>query len=542
MKTNVKPLVAILLSLVMIMSFSLAGCGSSDNGSDGKTFTVAVTQEIDSLNPLSAWLEVSHEALLLMYDPLVRYDKNLEPEPCLAESWEVSPDQLTWTFHLVKDVKWSDGEPFTSKDVKFTYEFYKENDSYLYSSYLSDMDNIKCPDDNTLVIVTKEPKANMLMNTSPIVPEHIWKDVKDPYNWANAKPVGTGPYNFAQKEEGFLKLSKNPNYFGTKATVENIVFALYENTDTAAQALMLGEIDGAISLSAPQIEQLKKEDNISVIQQQVPGFSMLSINMSAADKGGNGNPLLRDKAVREAIEYCTDRGKIVDMIYGGAALKGSTFINPDTTYAYKVPEQDLRNYNTKKAAAILEKAGYKDTNGDGIREDSNGKKLSFKLAAISDNTEEVKTGSMIASGCKDAGIEVKIVTMDSGALYDDVAAYNYDLYITGWGADVDPSAIAAIFTSDELGNLNDSGYSNTKYDNLFKKQQTIMDEKKRVAMVQEMQKMVYDDVPYVIYAYDNYIQAIRTDRWTGFEQIPTSTGGYFINLTDLNYINLKPAK
>ncbi|MEG1291281.1 MAG: ABC transporter substrate-binding protein, partial [Lachnospiraceae bacterium] len=200
MKTNVKPLVAILLSLVMIMSFSLAGCGSSDNGSDGKTFTVAVTQEIDSLNPLSAWLEVSHEALLLMYDPLVRYDKNLEPEPCLAESWEVSPDQLTWTFHLVKDVKWSDGEPFTSKDVKFTYEFYKENDSYLYSSYLSDMDNIKCPDDNTLVIVTKEPKANMLMNTSPIVPEHIWKDVKDPYNWANAKPVGTGPFIIAKNE------------------------------------------------------------------------------------------------------------------------------------------------------------------------------------------------------------------------------------------------------------------------------------------------------------------------------------------------------
>ncbi|MDD3546472.1 MAG: ABC transporter substrate-binding protein [Kiritimatiellae bacterium] len=317
---------------------------------------------------------------------------------------------------------------------------------------------------------------------------------------------------------------------------------LYENADTAAQALLLGEIDGTSGLTAAQIEQMESAEEVDLVLADIPGFSYVALNTWPESEVPQAHPLLKDKVVRHAIEYCTDKEKIVSMAYGDAGDVGTTIVNPGDKYHYEPTPAELRNYDPDKAAAMLEAAGYKDTDGDGIREAADGTKLSFELISIADNTPEVKTAQMMAAGCALAGIELDLVTMDSGALTDLIYTGDYDMYIWGWGADVDPSVITRIFITDEWWNLNETGYSDARYDELFYEQMTVMDEAERIAMVQEMQKIAYENGHYIVYAYDNYIQAIRSDKWTNYVRVPSETGGLFLNMTAWNYMNMKAAQ
>jgi peptide/nickel transport system substrate-binding protein len=533
-----KKRIAVLLALVML--YCAAGCGSGGVVDEGHTFTISISQEVDTLNPLSAWMAVSYEVLQLVYDPLVRLDENQDVIPCLAESWDVSDDDLTWTFHLAEGITWHDGEPFTSHDVKYSYELFVEEDAYMYASFMDGIVDISCPDDYTVVMRTEYPKANMLLNPSPVVPRHIWEELDEPYEYGNDHPIGTGPFAFASEGEGFIKLSKNEDYFmDMPGDIEHIVFVLYENADTAAQALLLGELDGTIGLTAAQIDQMQKAKNVDLVLADIPGFCYVGINTWPASELPSANPLLRDKVVRHAIEYCTDKEKIVSMAYGNAGDVGTTLINSSSEYHYEPTDSELRSYDPDKAAALLEAAGYRDTDGDGIRETSDGKKLSFELISIADNTEEVKTAQMMAAGCKLAGIELRLVTMDSGALGELVSAGDYDMFIWGWGADMDAPAILRIFISDEWWNLNETGFSDARYDELYYLQQTLMDEDERIAAVWEAQKIAYDNAHYIIYIYDNDIQAIRSDKWTNYKQIPAGEGGLYMNGSIWNYMNMK---
>lgn len=530
-------------ALVLLLCISFAGCGGGTQTTNGlHTFRVGNTVSIDTLNPLSSYMQVGFEMFLLVYDPLVRYDENFKPVGCLAESWETSSDGLTWTFHLRSGVKWHDGEPFTAEDVKFTYDMMQESGlGYMYSTYLSGIKSIECPDDNTVVIATEQPKANMLMNTTPILPKHIWSEIKaeELETYTNDSPVGTGPFKFDSSSEGVIKLVKNPDYFGTVPSIDECVFVSYSNSDTMAQALTLGEIDAAMSINPAQLKQLKKDDNISLISGEIPGFTQIGINVWN-DPAGKGNPLLKDKIVRQAIEYAIDKDKIIQMAYGGQGTEGTTLLNPGQFYHYEPSIDELRSYSMEKANTMLEQAGYNDTDGDGIREDASGKPLEFSLITIADNAEEIKAGQMIASDCQKAGISIKNETMDDGALQDKINAADYDLFIWGWGGDIDPSIIMELLTTSMIGSNNEPHFSNADYDALYEKQLTQMDEKERQATVFEMQKIAYDEAPYIILLYDNNLQAIRSDRWTGFKQLPADTGLYFLNISDYNYVNIKP--
>jgi peptide/nickel transport system substrate-binding protein len=538
MKKNVKFVLALVLTFALVIGST--GCSGGSTTGGVSTLNIGSTVQIDTLNPLSSNMQVAYEVFLLIYDPLVRSDENLKPVASLAKEWTLSDDQLTWTFKLQEGVKWHDGEAFTSADVKFTYELMMDNSlGYQYSSFLEGISKIECPDDNTVVITTDKPKANMLMNTTPILPEHIFATipVAELETFANEAPIGTGPFKFDSTGEGFVKLAKNSEYFGGVANLDEIVFISYSNSDVLAQALMLGEIDAATNLNATQKTQLLEDKNISVISGEVPGFMQVGINCWA-DPASTGNPLLKDKAVRQAIELAIDKQQILDMAYGGEGKPGTTLINPGDFYHYEPTAAEKRDFNIEKASALLESAGYKDTNGDGIREDAKGNNLQFKLISIADKTEEVKSGQLIAASCAKAGIKVETVTMDDGALSDNIYGGTYDMFIWGWGADIDPTTILGVITTDQIGGNNEPYFSNARYDELFKLQMSEMDETKRQQLVFEMQQIAYEEAPYIIMIYDNNLQAIRSDRWQGFKQIPAA-GPYFFNFTFYNYMNIK---
>jgi peptide/nickel transport system substrate-binding protein len=523
------------------MSLGLSACGG-DDAKAADTFKIGSSTKIDTMNPMMTELQITYELILLIYDPLVRVDDEQEPTPCLAESWETSDDQLTWTFHLAEGVKWHDGEDFTSADVKYTYDLMLENDAfgYLFSSYLIGIEDVSCPDDYTVVLTTSAPKANILNNSTPILPAHIWEKLSaaDIETFANDESIGTGPYKFDSKDDGFVKVVKNDDYFGTGGNVSSIVFINYDNTDSLTQALKLGEVDAATNLPSATFGDLQKEANLDVVSGQIPGFTQIGINIYE-DPSSSGNPLLKNKVIRQAIEMAIDKQKVLDMCYGGAGAVGTTLINDGDFYHYDVPASDLYDFSTEKSGAALDAVGFKDTDGDGIRDDGKGNKLSFSLITISDNSDEIKAAQVIASGCKDAGIEINIETMDDGALADKIYEFDYDMFIWGWGADLDPSVILDVLSTNQIGSLNETGFSNARYDELYIEQDTTIDPDARKVLVDEMQKIAYEETPYILLIYDNNVQGYNTEKWTGMKPIP-ELGPFFFNFTAYNYLNVKP--
>ena len=534
----------IIVVIILALSIVLASCGGAPKApAEPASFTLGSSTAFDTLNPLTSYMQVTYEFFMLIYDSLVVYDENFNPVPNLATKWSVSDDNLTWTFELAKGVKWHDGEPFTSEDVKYTYELMMDTGlGYMYSSYLTGITDIQTPDANTVVIVTDAPKANLLMNTTPILPKHVLETIpaEELETWTNENPVGTGPYKFDSQGTNFVKVVKNADYFGAKTFVDEFIFVDYENVDSMAQALMLGEIDGATNLNTAQMKQLSDDKNVDVISGEERGFMQVGVNCWT-DEASGGDTLLLDKNIRQAIELGINKQKIVDMAYNGQGTVGTTMVNPGDFYHYEPTGEEMRDYNVEAAIALLEASGYMDADGDGVRESQDGTPLDFDLITISDNLEEVKSGQMIASNLADVGIKVNNVTMDSGALYDNIIAGTYDMFIWGWGADVDPTVIMGVLTTDQIGGNNEPFFSNARYDELFLAQQTELDPDKRQQMVYEMQQIVYDNAPYIILIYSNNIQAIRSDRWTGYKTIPES-GTYFHNLTIYNYMNIKPVK
>jgi peptide/nickel transport system substrate-binding protein len=511
------------------------------SAADPSVLKVGWTTEPDSLSPFITYRQATTELFLLIYDSLVSFDNNIEPVGRLAKDWEISDDKLTWTFNLQKDVKWHDGEPFTSEDVKFTYETLQKSGLGLYADFLKGIASIETPDEHTVIIKTEKPKANMLQITTPILPKHIWKDVKidDLSTWPNDKPVGTGAFKFDEWKKGeYVKLSVNKDYFKGSPKIDQVVFSLYANNDTLAQSLKTGELDAAININANQLKVLEKMENIKAITNPTHGFTELAIN-TWADPSSKGNPLLKNEDIRQAMEFAIDKEKIINVAYSGQGKPGTTLVPSSfKDWHYKPSKEELRAYNTEKANELLDKAGMSDTNGDGIREDKTGKPLEFRLYLRSQTTEEVKAGQMISSMLKEVGIGTKVETVDDGVLSDKIYdKADFDLFIWGWGTDVDPTTILRVMSTEQIGNLSDSYYSNKEYDKLLTEQTTLIDDEERQKMVWEMQKILYKEVPYIILLEENAMQAVRTDKWQGWKEVE---GSYLFAFNNYNYLNVEP--
>ena len=186
---------------------------AKDEGVDDQVFTIGMTNEVDSFNPFNGIEAESYEAWALMYDYMISYsDKDMSPQPSLATSWDTSDDGLTWTFHIRDDVKWTDGEPLTAKDIAYTYNRILDGgpESASWGSYLISVTDITAPDDTTVVMKLKKPNATLPLLPMPIIPEHIWKDVpEDEVKTYSNEPksedqpvVGSGPFKLVEGAAG----------------------------------------------------------------------------------------------------------------------------------------------------------------------------------------------------------------------------------------------------------------------------------------------------------------------------------------------------
>jgi peptide/nickel transport system substrate-binding protein len=533
MRKKLSMLLVMILLLMNALPFMSFGAVQ-----DETILKIGVKQEPDSLNPFASWEMASYEMFMLTYDSLVKFDRNYEVVPSLASSWELAEDQLTWTFHLRDDVKWHDGEPFTSADVKFTYEAILNSEMGMYYTSLEDIVSIETPDDYTVVITTGSPKANMLQNVTPILPAHIWSElsIDDITDYEDTAMIGTGPFKFVSWDMNQqIVLDRNPDYFNGQANVDHMIYVFYANNDTMVQALQNGEIDIALDLDYVDIKSALSETNITDYAFEENGFTELAFNQS--EWQGNFNQLIQDKGIRQAISYAIDKQKIVDLVYDGSSVPGTTYIPPSQGEWHYEPTGDaLRSYDPEKAIALLEAEGFTNVDSDGYRSNDAGEKLSFLLLSRSDNTSEVKVGQMVQSYLKAVGIELSIETVDDGVLYDrTMGDKDYDMFIWGWSGDIDPTVLLNVLTTDNIDNLNDVYYSNPDYDAVVSAQSHEMDAAKRVEMVHEAQKILYEELPYDILYYSEIHQLVRNDLITGI--VPTVSGAAFFANTVENYID-----
>ncbi len=549
----------LVLALAAVMLAGLAaGIGTavadeSASPAAGKVvLKLAWMNDPDNLNPFIGYEGTSYEIWALNYDMLIGYDSDGSPQGMLAESWEVSDDGLLWTFHLREGAAWQDGQPITAEDVAFSYNVITEKDLTAYSTYMKNIKEARAVDDYTVEIECTAPKANMERLWVYVLPKHIWGSVDRPDKYRSELPlIGSGPFQCVEWKKGnYVKMVKNPDYWGPEPAVDEILFETYQNADTMAQDLKSGMIDGAVGVPPAQYTTFKPEDGFDARAYNLFVFDYLVFNCYE-ESSSAGNPVLRDVRFRQALNWAVDREKVNEIAWGGLARPGTTVIPPDEFPAdwdahYEPSAEEAYGFDLDKARQLLDEAGYLDTTGDGLR-DWKGKPITLRLWARSESTSSQSSGKLIAGWLRDLGLKINFQIMDDGAISDKLYAYNddcayapdFDMYIWDYWGYADPGDTLACFTTSQIEWWNDACWSNAGFDQLCDEQCSEMDKVARLDQVHRMQEIMYVESPYLVLDYPPTLEVVDTTRWDGWT--PLMDGGvFYTNYSIASYLNLTP--
>ncbi|MCO5071636.1 MAG: ABC transporter substrate-binding protein [Rhizobiaceae bacterium] len=312
----------------------------------------------NNVNPLLA--TTGYMALTLAYEPLVIYDEKIEKViGRLADSFEIAPDGLTYTFKLSPEAKWHDGEAFTSKDVAFTLDLARNNASgSVYVARLATITDVATPDDRTVVLTLSQPNSSLLDTLTKLMmlPEHklasIPADTLARNEYWITEPVGTGAFRFKQYSPNqFIEYEAFADYRRGKPKIDQLVNRYFKTPAAAVAALKAGEI--AVSyVEADDVTNFQSDDAFRVIEGKSQVVNYLGFNFAAK--------IWDDQRVRAAVMYALDRKTIVEQLYGGKA----TVANCGYTAERLVPSDlEAYDYNPDKARELLKEAGWDQING-----------------------------------------------------------------------------------------------------------------------------------------------------------------------------------
>ncbi len=424
----------------------------------------------------------------LIFDSLVRRDEHYNLQPWLAESWEI-PDPLTYIFHLRRDVRFHDGAPLTSRDVKWTF------DSIISGKVVSPkastfqfVKQVDAPDPYTVVFRLKEPYATLLWNVSDgaiaIVPYGSGKDFSQHI-------IGSGPFRFVSMvADTEVVIERNPDYWAEKPSVERVRFAVIPDNTTRVLELRKGTADvTSNSLTADMALALRKER--SLIVEEAPGttYAYLAFNLR--------DPVLRDVRVRQAMAYAIDRQTIIRYLWRDQAQVAASILPPQH-WAYTGDVQKYA-YNPEKARQLLDQAGYTLIHGHRFR-------ITMKTS-----TEETSRllAAVLQQQLAQVGIELDIRTYEFATFYSDVQKGAFQVYSLRWiGGNEDPDIFEHAFHSRSFPpkRANRSFYSNPRADTLIDQARSTTDQPTRAALYKQLQQILATDLPYInLWDLDNVV-------------------------------------
>jgi len=536
--------VSAIVAALGVIATSPVGAQSQQSGDT--VLKIGWAQNPKTLNPFVGQDEEDFSIWAINWDLLVNFSpKDLTPVPGIAESWDISDDKKTVTFHLVQDAKWSDGKPITSADVKYSLQVLGSHGA-LFTSYTDNITSIETPDKSTVVIHTKRPDARIVGGLFIyILPKHIWGKVPVKELTGSYQPdiplVGSGPYVVTDFQPNrFLRMERNPDFRGPAPAYDKIEFVRYGNQDAAERALQLGDVDVVPEVSAGGFERIGQQPDIQTFQAASPAYTELAFNLCPPKlcPDANRNPAVTDRAVRQAVAYAVDRERINAIAAQGTSFPAHGILPSFYKSFYEQPADDYP-YDPEKAKQILDDAGWVD-NGGGPRTKGD-EELSFNLYVRSESSYNIQAAKLIAEEAAAVGIDFNVQVVSTDKLYDLTVrkvdgkpAPDYDTFIWGWGGDpYDPSFLLSVLTTDEIGGSSDSYYSNPEYDRLFKQQAGEYDNAARKEIIQRMVAITQRDLPYLVLTEDPNLEAYRTDQVANVQPVcpEDDTGDIFCDQT-----------
>lgn len=538
MKKNGKKLFALILGLTMTASM-ITGCSSGfDSGTkaatkgttegsstvtqgttvadqkqikDGGEIVFATSQTCYTLDPASnydSWYMVRYG----VGQTLTKFDDTMTPKPwLLADEGTLADDTLTWTFTIRDDVTFSNGNKLTAEAVKSSIEriFEKSDRATSYFEYT----DIKA-DGQTLTIVTKEPCANMKgMLADPLFVIIDTTDL-DESKVEDDGPIGTGPYKFVSFNATTYEcvVKKNENYWGkTKPKLDKVTFRMFDEASTQAYALQSGEVDSAYNVGMTFISDFRND---------TANYTVSECASGRTDWGFlNQNGVLKDKVLRQAIMKAADKEGYCSGLLYGAYVAGTTPIPASLDYGYG-ELNDENTYDKEGAIAMLDEAGYKDTDGDGYLETPDGEKINLSLVTYTTRPELQIISEAFQNSCKEIGIQISLNYRDSDTCYNLMGQGDYDIMLLNINSvnTGDPENHFKTYFS-KNGTWNTFGYFNQEFEDYMTQLADTSDTDARKDIIKEASQVLMDDACCIYFCYPamNFVSNTTT---VGFESSP----------------------
>lgn len=474
---------SISLGLCGVMAAGIiAGCGS-ESGADKTTLKFGVTNFADTLEPTQnyfGWVVMRYG----LGECLTKFDEKMNVQPLLAESWSISDDHLTWTFKIRDNVKFSNGNPLTAEAVKASIEraFAKNTRAATFFKYTE----MKA-DGQNLIITTDKPMPNMpgfLADPLFIIVDTTAEGQRD---FAKEGPICTGPYMVESfvKEKAVMK--KNPNYWDGEVPFETVEIPSIDDPNTRAMALQSGEVDFAVNIAAGDIDLFRDNDKFGIDE-----IASLRTVLARINQKG----VLGDDKVRAAFISGCDRETYNNVLLKGTFIPGKAPVPPSMDYGFD-QLNDPNAYNPQRAQQLLDEAGWKDSDGDGIR-DKDGKPLSVDFVVYNSRAELPLYAEAVQADLKKIGFDVKIKSVDYNLIDQMGIDGDYDLLISNitTANTGDPEIYLTWYwkTNNNGDNpQNGSGYSNPEYDAVLDQLAVEFDKDKRRELIIKAQQILLND-------------------------------------------------
>jgi len=476
--------------------------------------------DASNLIPLLASDSASHSISGLIFNGLVKYDRDLNIVGDLAESWEISGNGLVITFRLRKGVRWHDGQPFTADDVLFTYRL--TVDPKTPTAYAGDFLKVKTAevlDPHTFRVTYDKPFAPALMSWgASVMPKHLLEGREATKSPLARHPVGTGPYRFKEWKTGQkIVLVQNPDYFEGRPYLDGRVMRVIPDMATMFLELRARGIDqmGLTPLQyTRQTETRYFRTHFRKYRYLSFSYTYLGFNLQ--------NPMFADRRVRQALAHAVNKEELIDGILLGLGREATGPFKPGT-WQYN-PDVKRYPYDPQRALQLLAEAGWRDTDGDGIL-DRNGQRFEFELLANQGNEVRAKTAEIVQRRLAELGISVKIRVIEWAAFIKEfINKRRFDAVILGWTIPMDPD-LHDVWHSSKTGpsELNFISYRNDEVDALLEKGRGTFDRAERKRCYDRIQEILAEDQPY-IFLYVPDALPIFNARIRGIDPAPVGIG------------------
>jgi peptide/nickel transport system substrate-binding protein len=483
----------------------------------GGTLVVATGNDPGQFNPGVTTAGGTHLVTGNIYNGLLFLDEQFNPQPDLAESWTVTPDGKMYTFKLASGVTWHDGQPFSSADVKFSFEqVLLKYHARTKAGLETVLDGIDTPDPTTVVMRFKQPYGPLLQRLdvveAPILPKHVYDGSDVQNSPANQQPVGTGPFKFAEFQKGDqVRLVRNDRYFKPGLPyLDELIFKIIPQANTSVLALEQGEVDYLWSVPGPDMARLK-------------GLAGVTVASTSAGSGGSNcqdtlifnlrKPPFDKLEVRQAFAYAIDRQQILEQVRFGQGRVAISPISSTLSWAHN-PNVMKYPHDIMKANQLLDQAGFPRAAGN-VRF-----KVDFPHAS-----SFARQGEVMRQNLAEVGVDLDLKPLEVNAANETVfVRQEFDMGVGSYCNGPDPEiGVTRAYVSSNIKPIpfaNGAAYSNPRVDELFTQAASTVDRQQRAALYAEIQNILVTEVPYWWLTESDQVRAFNSNYrdlaiWSG---------------------------